>query len=140
MQPYIRALTGIVVTLLIFTTGSVAVALDDNHDSREWKASTVRRLEDSKNDINKDHVKVSLIGKVVKKLSGDSYLFEDDSGTIHLDSDIQLPLGQVIVIHGYVSHGYHTNKVLDVYVHGWLRLHQFGQQAPELIPISQNQN
>ena len=113
---------GSVAAVIAFTAVSVAGAKDENHDYGKCRATTIRSIIDDENDIDKDHAKVSLIGRVTKKLNGDSYLFEDSTGTIHLESDSELPLDQQIVIRGDVDQAYLHIGPLEVNVHSWRRV------------------
>ena len=78
--------------------------------------TTVKWIIDRENELDVDGKKVILSGRVTQKLNGDTYIFEDETGSIKLDSDIHLPLGEKIVIKGEIDQAFLHIGSLEVNV------------------------
>lgn len=83
--------------------GSKASRYDKDPDSNKWHITTVNWIKGTHNNLKDDERYVVLLGKVTKKIDGDTYLFQDDTGIIELDSDIALPVGKNIVVRGLID-------------------------------------
>ncbi len=83
--------------------GSKASPYDKDPDSNKWHITTVKWIKGTHNALKDDDRFVVLIGKVIKKTNGDSYLLDDDTGIIELDSDLDLPIGKYIVVRGLID-------------------------------------
>ncbi len=83
--------------------GSKASVYDKDPDSNKWHLTTVKWIKGTHNALKDDDRFVVLIGKVTKKTNGDSYLLDDDTGIIELDSDLDLPVGKYIVVRGLID-------------------------------------
>ncbi|MDX2226868.1 MAG: NirD/YgiW/YdeI family stress tolerance protein [Verrucomicrobiae bacterium] len=85
------------------TSGLTAGSLTGDPDNNKWKITTVQWIKGTKNQLKDDDRYAVLIGKVTKKIDGDTYLFNDGTGTIELDSDIDLPVDSNIVVRGHID-------------------------------------
>lgn len=85
------------------TSGLMAGSLTGDPDNNKWKITTVKWIKGTKNQLKDDDRYAVLIGKVTKKIDGDTYLFNDGTGTIELDSDLDLPVGTNIVVRGHID-------------------------------------
>lgn len=94
-------------------------AEDDSIDTKKWTPTTVQWIVERENDLDLDHKKVCLTGKVTKQINGDSYQFEDKTASIRLDSDIKLPLGKEIIILGDIDQAFLHIGPLEVNVHDY---------------------
>ena len=106
MNKHTSFLLGLVAAAALFTTFSATASNEENPDSNKWKQTTVRWVIQNENDLDKDYKFVALVGKITKKLDSDTYLFTDGTGTIELDSDINLPVGTNIVVRGEIDQAY----------------------------------
>jgi len=66
-----------------------------------------------------DDKHVVVIGKVVKKGDEDTYFLEDGTGRIELDSDIKLPVGKQIVVHGNIDYAFLGERRTQLNVTSW---------------------
>jgi|GEM_PF-1492438 len=128
-------LLGFAAAVLAFSTVSVAAARDENPDSNKWKITTVHWIIAAQNDLDMDNKKVTLIGKVTKKLNGDSFVFDDGTGSIRLDSDIDLPINQSIVIRGEIDQAYLHIGPLEVDVHNYRMTDKTDLAPAKLDPV-----
>jgi len=119
MRKSMAPLLGLVAAVAIFTTFSAAAAHDENPDSNKWKVTSVHWVKKCQNDLDKDNKFVALVGKVTKQLNGDSYEFNDGTGTIRLDSDIKLPVGKQIVVRGEIDQAFLHIGPLEIDVESW---------------------
>ena len=76
---------------------------DKDPNSNKWHITTVKWIKGTHNALKDDDRYVVLIGKIVKKVDEDTYLLDDDTGIIELDSDIELPVGKYIVVRGLID-------------------------------------
>jgi uncharacterized protein YdeI (BOF family) len=98
------ALLGVfVIAQNLVAGGAKATKYDKDPDSNKWHITTVRWIKGTHNDLKNDDRYVVLIGKITKKIDGDTYLLNDDTGTVELDSDIELPQGKYIVVRGVID-------------------------------------
>jgi uncharacterized protein YdeI (BOF family) len=98
------ALLGVFVIVQNLLAGGVkATKYDKDPDSNKWHITTVKWIKGTHNALKHDDRYVVLIGKITKKLDGDTYLLDDDTGIIELDSDIELPMGKYIVVRGLID-------------------------------------
>ncbi|MCC7518952.1 MAG: NirD/YgiW/YdeI family stress tolerance protein [Verrucomicrobiae bacterium] len=93
----------VVVGLLLGAQGVRAGTYDKDPDSNKWHITTVKWIKSTHNALKDDERYVVLIGKITKKIDGDTYLLNDDTGIIELDSDIELPVGKSIVVRGILD-------------------------------------
>jgi len=56
---------------------------------------------------------VVLLGKITQKIDGDTYILNDGTGVIELDSDIELPVGKNIVVRGLIDQAWLNFGVSD---------------------------
>lgn len=108
---------------LIALTNKVVQASEDP-DSNKYHLTSIRWIESTKDNIDDDDRYVVLCGKVTGTKNDESYIFEDGTGTIVLDSaDFKLPIGKPIVVRGRVDQDYFGNSVtgegLEVDVRSW---------------------
>ena len=80
--------------------------------------TSVNWIQANQNNLEYDNNKVTVIGKIIEK-EGDDYIFSDGTGRIELDSDIDLPLGKEIAIHGRIDEAYLHIGPLQIDVDGW---------------------
>lgn len=83
--------------------GSKANRYDQDPDSNKWHITTVKWIKGTHNALKHDDRYVVLIGKIVKQVDGDTYLLDDGTGVIELDSDIELPSDKLIVVRGLID-------------------------------------
>ena len=96
----------LIVATLAFVGAQKLVAAnryDKDPDSNKWHITTVSWIKGTHNALKDDDRYVVLLGKITKKIDGDTYLFQDDTGIIELDSDISLPVGKNIVVRGLID-------------------------------------
>ena len=96
-------------------------------DSNKWKVTTVRWIQDHENDLDTDYKFVALVGKVTKQHDGDTYFFTDATGTIELDSDIKLPVGENIVVRGEIDQAFLHIGPLELNVESWRHVSKKGE-------------
>ncbi|HEY8965112.1 MAG TPA: NirD/YgiW/YdeI family stress tolerance protein [Candidatus Methylacidiphilales bacterium] len=92
----------------------------------KWHVTNVAWIKANENDLDRDDDKVALIGKVTKKHSDHVYFFQDETGTIQLDSDIELPVGKTIVIRGRIDQAFLHIGPLEVNVDSWRPIGKYG--------------
>ena len=97
---------------------------DKDPDSNKWHITTARWIKGTHNDLKNDDRYAVLIGKIVKKIDGDTYLLDDGTGIIELDSDIELPVGKNIVVRGLIDQawlnaGFSDYGNVDIEVSSW---------------------
>jgi len=81
--------------------------------------TTVRWVNNHQEAIRADGRWVVLHGMVTVKLNADSYEFNDGTGTIRLDSNIRLPVGQPIVLTGKIDEAFMGIGPLEIDVRKW---------------------
>jgi len=109
----------LVTAVLISLSGMAALTANDSPDSNKYHLTTVKWIEGIQNGLDNDNKYVVLEGKVTKQLDDDSYQFSDGTGTIELDSDIQLPVGKKIIVRGEVDQAFLHIGPLEVNVQSW---------------------
>jgi len=102
-----------VVGLLLGTQNLRADRYDKDPDSNKWKITTVRWIKSTQNALKDDERYMVLIGKITKKIDGDTYLLNDGTGIIELDSDIELPVGKQIVVRGILDQAWLNAGISD---------------------------
>ncbi|NUN92774.1 MAG: hypothetical protein HUU04_03215 [Verrucomicrobiae bacterium] len=102
-----------VVGLLLGTQNLRADRYDKDPDSNKWKITTVRWIKSTQNALKDDERYMVLIGKITKKIDGDTYLLNDGTGIIELDSDIELPIGKQIVVRGILDQAWLNAGISD---------------------------
>jgi uncharacterized protein YdeI (BOF family) len=113
MNKIITFLAVAVVGLLFGAKVAQAGKYDADPDSNKWHITTVKWIKGTHNALKDDERYVVLLGKVSKKVDGDTYLFNDGTGTIELDSDIDLPVGKSIVVRGILDQAWLNAGVSD---------------------------
>jgi len=81
--------------------------------------TTVKWVIERENELDVDGKKVIMHGKVTAKVNGDTYIFDDGTGTIKLDSDIHLPVGQTIVLTGHIDQAFLHIGALEINVNSF---------------------
>jgi len=110
----------ILLTSILLAFGGAAVLnASDSPDSNKYHLTTVKWVEGIQNGLDNDYKYVVLEGKVTKKLDDDSYQFSDGTGTIELDSDIELPVGTKIIVRGEVDQAFMHIGPLEINVDSW---------------------
>jgi uncharacterized protein YdeI (BOF family) len=96
------------VALSLVGTNSVVQAHDENPNNVKDHVSSIRWIQerDKDDDIGVDQRYVVLVGKVTKVIKDNVYLFSDGTGTIQLDSDVKLPVGESIVVRGEIDQAF----------------------------------
>lgn len=110
---------GLVAAAAIFGAINASAAHDENPDSNKWKVTSINWVRQNENDLDKDYKFVALVGKVTQKLDDDTYLFSDGTGTLELDSDIDLPVGKEIVVRGEIDQAFLHIGPLEINVDSW---------------------
>lgn len=87
-------------------------------DCNQWKIATVKWV-NSKESWKTDDKEVVLIGKIVKKQDEDTYLLDDGTGVIELDSDLALPEGKRVVVHGRIDYAFIGERATEFNVRAW---------------------
>lgn len=107
-------------TLFSLCVPAITRANDDPDRNREH-ISTIAWIkeQDRKDNIDADDRYVVLVGKVTHKEDDDTYIFNDGTGTIQLDSDERLPVGKPIVIRGRIDQAFMGIGRLEVDVQSW---------------------
>lgn len=83
-----------------------------------WKIASVKWVL-SHDKWAVDGKKIVLIGKVVKKDDEDTYFLDDGTGLIELDSDIALPVGKRVVVHGKIDYAFFGERNTQFNVTEW---------------------
>jgi len=118
--------------LLLFsllTIGSLACnlhaqGLDPAGD--KWHVTTVSWIKANENDLDRDDETVAVIGRVTEKHSWHVYFFQDGTGTIELDSDIELPVGTPIVVRGRIDQAFLHIGPLQINVDSYRPIGRYG--------------
>ncbi|HEY8965113.1 MAG TPA: hypothetical protein VIM58_01645 [Candidatus Methylacidiphilales bacterium] len=99
---------------------ALSLRADDDDDAGQgWPAKTVSWVRMNQDNIDVDGKRITLVGRVIQQHSWHIYFFEDETGTIELDSKLDLPVGQPIVIRGRIDEAYLHIGPLQVDVKGW---------------------
>ena len=109
----------LVTSLLLSLGGAAALNASDSPDSNKYHLTTIAWVQTIQNGLDNDNKYVVLEGKVTKKLDDDSYQFSDGTGTIELDSDVDLPVGAKIIVRGEVDQAFLHIGPLEVDVQSW---------------------
>ena len=88
-------------------------------DTAPYHLTTVSWVVSTKDNMDVDDRYVSLIGRVTKRISDDSYWFSDGTGSVRLDSDAELPVGPRVVIGGRIDQAYLGFGHLEIDVRHW---------------------
>ncbi len=88
-------------------------------EGNKWKVTSIKWIKANEDDLDKDNKFVALVGKVTKQHDSDTYFFTDGTGTIELDSDIKLPVGETIVVRGRIDQAFLHIGPLEVNVDSW---------------------
>lgn len=112
------------VAVAVIALANKVVQASEDPDSNKYHLTTIRWIESTKDNIDDDDRYVVLCGKVVKAVEDESYIFDDGTGTIVLDSaHFKLPVGKHIVVRGRIDQDYFGNSVtgegLEVDVRSW---------------------
>ena len=91
-----------------------------------WRVTSVSWIQENENDLDRDNDKVALIGEITEKHSDHIYFFKDGTGTIELDSDIDLPVGKQIVVRGRIDQAFLHIGPLQVNVDSWRPIGRYG--------------
>ncbi len=104
------------VALSLVGTNSVVQAHDENPNNIKDHVTSIRWIQarDKDDDIGVDQRWVVLVGKVDKVIKDHVYLFSDGTGTIQLDSDVKLPVGESIVVRGEIDQAFLGIGTLEV--------------------------
>ncbi len=101
-----------------------AEALDPASD--KWHLTSVSWIQAHENDLDRDDTAVAVVGKVTEKHSSHVYFFQDGTGTIELDSDIDLPVGKAIVVRGRIDQAFLHIGPLQINVDSWRPVGRYG--------------
>lgn len=115
------------VAVVVVSISFHARAVAGEPDAKNWKLTTVGWIKSTENDLDQDNRSVAVIGKVTQKHNGDTYFFTDGTGTIELDSDIELPVGKTIVVRGRVDQAFLHIGPLEINVDSWRPVAKPGQ-------------
>ncbi len=115
------------VALCAFGPTLRATAGDADPAKNKWNVTTVAWIAANENDLDRDNDKVAVIGKVTEKHSDHVYFFKDDTGTIELDSDIDLPVGKLIVVRGRIDQAFLHIGPLQINVDSWRHIGKLGE-------------
>ncbi|MDZ4814771.1 MAG: NirD/YgiW/YdeI family stress tolerance protein [Verrucomicrobiota bacterium] len=108
-------------TLILNTYASDKHKGDPSHN--KWNITSVKWIRSTNNRLKDDDRHVVLIGKIKKQINGDTYLFNDGTGDIELDSHHALPVGKAIVVRGtldqaWLNMGFNKHNA-DLDVKSW---------------------
>ena len=109
------------------SAGKCDASKSDPANDRKWHVTTIAWIKANQNDLDRDDDRVALIGQVTQKHSDHIYFFRDDTGTIELDSDIDLPVGKNIVVRGHIDQAFLHIGPLQVDVKSWRPSDKVGQ-------------
>lgn len=87
--------------------------------SNKDRVTSIRWIESVQHDLDADDCYVVLVGKITKKYKDETYFFTDGTGTIQLDSEIDLPVGKNIVVRGRIDQAFLSVGKLEVEVSSW---------------------
>lgn len=108
------ALLGLFLAAQNVVAGSCSASpYDKDPDSNKWHITTVKWIKGTHNSLKDDERYVVLLGKITKKIDGDTYILNDGTGTIELDSDIELPVGKNIVVRGLIDQAWLNIGISD---------------------------
>ncbi len=106
--------------LMLFSVGTATcVRADGERDRRHMTTVSWIKEQDRKDNIDADDRYVVLVGVVTRKTDDDTYVFDDGTGSIQLDSDKHLPVGYRVVIRGRVDQAFMGIGRLEVDVNSW---------------------
>ena len=99
-------------------SGAPALMADENPNITKDHVSSIAWItaKDKDDDIGVDDRYIVLVGKVTEKYKEETYTFTDGTGTIQLDSDIELPIGKTIVVRGNIDQAFLGIGKLEVEV------------------------
>jgi len=106
-------------SVLLAFGGAAVLNASDSPDSNKYHLTTVKWVEGIQNGLDNDNKYVVLEGKVTQKHDSDTYFFTDGTGSIELDSDIELPVGVPIIIRGEVDQAFLHIGPLEINVESW---------------------
>ena len=99
---------------------SIASLHAANPPSAPPHVTTVSWILDTRHNISVDDKRVTLVGKVGKKDNGSDWWFSDGTGWVRLDTvDMDLPVGQKLIIHGRIDQSRFGIGYLEVEVKHW---------------------
>lgn len=96
-----------------------AAACPQSPCSNKDRVTSIRWIESVQHDLDTDDCYVVLVGKITEKYKDETYFFTDGTGTIQLDSDIDLPVGKTIVVRGHIDQAFLSVGKLEVEVKSW---------------------
>lgn len=105
--------------LLATLVGSASVNAGDSPCSNKDRVTSIRWIESVDSDLDQDDTYVVLVGKITQKYKDETYFFTDGTGTIQLDSEIDLPIGKTIVVRGHIDQAFLDVGKLEVEVKSW---------------------
>jgi len=84
------------------------------------QVTPVRWIVDTQHNMDVDDKAVTLVGQVVKKDGGSDWWFTDATGSVRLDTgDMELPIGQTLVVRGRIDQARFGIGYLEVEVNHW---------------------
>ena len=106
---------------LVSLLGTAALKANETPDDNKYHIASVRWIEakDKADDLDADDRYVVLVGKITSKYKDETYVFTDGTGTIQLDSEIELPVGKKVVVRGHVDQAFLGIGKLEVEVDSW---------------------
>lgn len=99
--------------------GDASICNGKSPCSNKDKVTSIRWIESVQHDLDADDCYVVLVGKITEKYKDETYFFTDGTGTIQLDSDIDLPVGKNIVVRGRIDQAFLSIGRLEVEVSSW---------------------
>ncbi|HUB66105.1 MAG TPA: hypothetical protein VL981_01315 [Candidatus Methylacidiphilales bacterium] len=115
-----NALFASLATLSLFGLTALKAADENPNNTKDHVSSIAWIVErDKADDIGVDGRYAVLIGKVTQKYKDETYFFEDGTGTIQLDSEIELPIGKTIVVRGDIDQAFLGIGKLELNVKSW---------------------
>ncbi len=111
-----------VFTLMVLPKNMIQASEDP--DSNKYHLTTIHWIKATQDNIDDDDRYVVLCGKVTGTTGDESYVFNDGTGTVVLDSaHFKLPVGKSIVVRGRIDQDFFGNSVtgegLEVDVRSW---------------------
>jgi uncharacterized protein YdeI (BOF family) len=104
--------------------GASALKADEDPNVAKDHVSSIAwvQAKDKADDIGVDDRYVVLVGKVSEKYKDETYIFSDGTGTIQLDTEINLPIGRTIVVRGHIDQAFLGIGKLEVEVDSWRKV------------------
>jgi uncharacterized protein YdeI (BOF family) len=107
-------LTLIIAAAALIPMASYAVR-GGNPDENKYHLTTVRYIKEN----TKDHQYAVLIGRIVEKVGDETYILDDGTGRIKIDTSKKLPVGKRVVVRGRVDEDWTGITDLELDVKSW---------------------